>query len=106
MSLEEHREKILAIIIENSGQINTYKSKKEVYIEKIRSYLEAKNELHEKRNILENELKEINSEWDEPLQEIKNIKIDELKQRDLSRTIETFRNIKQQLESLKKKKRI
>lgn len=98
------RNEFLEIIIEKSGQINRSNSKKEVIEEKTKNYLETKSELNEKRNILETELKEINSDWKQPLQEIKNIEIDKIKQKDLSSKIETFKNTKQELNTITKEK--
>jgi len=93
----EEKEEFIKSYLAVKERLKEFAGRKEVLIEKIQSYLEQNEELKEKRIKLQSEAAQINSAWKNPLSEIEKIKADTLKQSEISRNLEIYRDMKSEL---------
>ncbi|MFW6294836.1 MAG: AAA family ATPase, partial [Halanaerobium sp.] len=98
-SSRKEKDHFIESLVESEIILEEYKNKKEVLAERVQNYLEQKEELKEKRLQLESEASQLNAAWGDPLQEIENIEADDLKQSEISRNLENYKNLKLELKN-------
>lgn len=92
------------LFLEEESNIKYFKSQKEVLKERVNNLLENKRKIKDNFILLKNELQELNLNWKEPLQKLKNIKIDSIKQQQLSRKIDQYNKLHSKIEEMLNKK--
>ncbi len=102
-SSSEEKDEFIKAFLSVKEKLEEFSSKKDVLTEKIQSYLEYKEDLKEKRIKLKSEAAQINSGWEDPLLEIEKIETDALKQSEISRNLEKYRDLKSELKANREK---
>jgi hypothetical protein len=102
--MSKFKEDFIKSLLAEKNNINKYINKKDILIERINNNIEAKEELTEKRILLENETSKLNSKWEQPLKKIESIDIDDLKQSEIARNIEDYKKTKEELKNIKEEK--
>jgi uncharacterized protein YhaN len=102
--ISSFKDDFINTLLDEKNNINKYINKKDILIERINNNIEAKEELKKKRMLLENETAKLNSKWDRPLKKIESIDIDDLKQSEIARNIEDYKDTKEELKNIKEEK--
>lgn len=102
-SSRKEKDDFIESLLKSERVLEEYKNKKDVLAERAQNYLEDKEELKEKRSQLESEASQLNANWEDPLQEIEKIEADDLKQSEISRNLENYKNLKLELKNIKEK---
>lgn len=97
-------EEFLNYIKEYSNEIKKYNRKQELFLEKIKNYKTQKRKIKNDYQDLISELENLNSSWEYPLKELKNIELDLIKEENLSSNILKFEKLAAEIKDLENEK--
>lgn len=104
ISKAEKLDKFVELFLKEKGAVKYFKSKKEVLKERVNNLIENEMKIDHNFTLLKNELQELNSNWEKPLQELKNIEIDSIKQQQLSKNIDQYNKLQTKFEEMLNRK--
>lgn len=92
---------LLSYLKSQTKKINSYQQKKELLKEKIKNYKLQKDKIANNFKLLNAEVESLNSKWEEPLQQLENIKIDLIEEQKLNKLLIEYEELKTEIEKSK-----